>query len=317
MKRLYIKYQTPVGKGWADTATGFNIYSTNDGRNINRDYTTLKAYNQIAQEYHRTDYRVQIFAAQATLPDYYLSIGFPTTVENQTVGIAPIDLNFISSVLENPNYNEVYFAFNSNENPNGAGDIDVVTKSSYYSRNLETGKLVNLKTDEVIEDPAVSLTFWYTVKQVRGTLIYYMIVNPELVAIFRDIDCLVEDVEYRVLDDNDGSFSEALMNSTIEGGQLISKDLIYATSDTLVIDVLGNSIIHGFSGQKLPPSSLPPVDLVVESSLPYTVKNNLITLDMSGKSTGYVAYKWVTGTTLDASFVTDDESLIRKHVIIK
>lgn len=318
MKQIYIKYQTPVGKGWADAATGFNIYATGDGRNINKDLTTLKMYNQVAQEYHRTDYRVQIFAPQATLPENYLAIGFPTTVENQTIGIAPIDVGLITTTLENPNYNEVYFAFTPSEYPDGAGDLDVITKSSYYSRNLETGKIENVKTGTVIEDPAVSLTFWYTVKKVKNTTIYYMLVNPELVAIVHDIDNSLNDIEYRVLDDNDGSFGESLLNPSIEsGGLFISKDMIFATGETLVIDILGNSIIHGYSGQKLPASKLPAVDLVVESSAPYTVNNNLITLDLAGKSTAYVAYKWVTGTTLDASYVTEDESLIRKHVIIK
>lgn len=312
-KKVYIRYENVDGKSWATSAYGLNLYSTEPNSTIDWRVPAFKDYSNLVQQYRRSDVRNQLFKTVGNTPSTFLSIGVPTGIDGQTVSINSVDTTAIFEALSAPEYNSVHFAFNVLEHPEGAGDLDVVTKSTLYARNIKTGLLENCITKESFDVSKLSLSLWFTVYRIGNTDIYYMVVNPELLAVISNVDGTYEGVDYRLIGTEDSSFATEILNPSVTGGKLVGTNIIFATSDTLVIDVIGNSILHGYFGEIIPKTDLPTVDLSVDSSVAYTVDNNIITLDLTGNSSAFVNYKWITGSFLDFT----KEQLIKNFVIIK
>ena len=314
-KQLFIRYETPDGKSWADALASLNVYSTNPG--VSAGLADIKDYNQQVNRYRRMYYKMSVFKTVSENPATFLSIGYPTEIVDQTVTIKSIDTDFIFSKLATGKYQTVYFAFYFGDNPEGAGDLDVITKSNYYARNVETGNFENLATGAVITEENPSFSFWYNVSRMGNTEIYYMVINPEMVVVPYDIEGMFGGVDYRLLDNQNGTFGNAVFNPSVTGGVMIGKNIIVAESNTVVIDTLGNSALHGFSGNKIPKDQLPKIELDVLSSAPYNKDNNLVTVDVSSKPVSYVKIKWVTKSNLDFPTISLDESITENFVIIK
>lgn len=312
-KKVYIRYENVDGKSWATSAYGLNLYSTEPNSTLNWNIPAFRDYSNLVQQYRRSEIRNQLFKTVGNNPGTFLSIGIPTGIDGQTVSINAVDTDAIFEALNAPEYESVHFAFNALEHQEGAGDLDVVTKSTLYARNIKTGLLENCVTKESFDVTKLSLSLWFTVYRVSSTDIYYMVVNPELLAVISNIDGTYNGVDYRLIGTEDNSFATEILNPSITGGKLVGPNIIFATSDTLVIDILGNSILHGYFGEKIPDADLPVVDLSIDSSVEHTVDNHIITLDLAGASSAFVNYKWVTGSFLDFT----KEQLIKNFVIIK
>lgn len=313
-KKLYIKYDNTDGRSWSVADYSLNLYSVEPNETIGFKLSGFRDYSNFIDLYRRSDIRNQIFRTVGSQPDHFLSVGLPTGIEGQTVSVNSINTEGIMYSLDLPKYNSVMFAFNSVDHPEGAGDLDVVAKSDYYARNIETGLVEKCSTGEAYNRETLSLSIWYTVYQVGDSGIYYMVVNPDLLTIVTGIDGSYRGVDYRYIGAADDTFCNELLNpSIVSGGVFAGNDTILATDDSITIDIVGESIIHGSLGNKIPKNQLPNIRLSVESSVPYTVDNNLLTLNLAGKNAAYVNYKWVSGTFLDFT----REQLTRRFVIVK
>lgn len=310
-KKFYVRYETPDGKDWASVMARLNM--TNSEFVINSDPAKTRDYDQTITAYFHRDYRMQIFKTISANPTNFLSIGSPSGMTDQTVSISSIDFNVIESALKTGKYLSVFFAFYDNGQGEFVSDLDTVTVSQYYGRNKDTGKVENVKTGEVIEENYVKLSLWYNVVKIGNNDIYYLIANPNLVTITQNIGGTFEGVDYIELFTYDGGLAVATFKPLIaSGGKIVGTDNIAATSNTLKIDVTGDSIL--VRAHKNP---TPNVDLVVDSSVPYTVDNNILTLDLTGKEAAYVEYKWRTNSDLDFALYSQEGELKRSFVIHK
>lgn len=308
-KKFFIRYETPDGSSWTDAIASLNTYLSEDG--------ILQDHSQLAQRYRRADYKMSIFKTLSETPSSFLSIGFPTNISDQTVTIQSVDTDLIITKLNTGKYQSVYFAFYFGDNPDGAGDLDAVNKSGYYARNTETGYFENLTSGAVISEVNPKFSFWYCVSKIGNTDIYYMVLNPEMTTVTYDVDGTFNNTEYMLLNNHDGSFANAVFKPSVSGGELVNDSIIVATSNSITVDTLGKSAIHGFTGTKIPKDQLPVLNLDIQSSVPYTVDNNLVTLDISSKSVSYVKIKWITDSNLDFPMISSTESITESFVIIK
>jgi hypothetical protein len=247
----------------------------------------------------------------------YISIGIPTQYSNQTIAINNVNTQDLISVLDNPAYQSAYFAFNHTGIPD-IKTVDIIPNSTWYARNSNTGKMENAITGEVVEtgDEDLKFSIWFTVFHFKKSNIYYLVVNPNLLALNEDVSGEHGDAEYLVLTKHDGSFRSSVFSPTVDSGsKLIGENIIVTSNDTVTIDTLGNSYIHGFTGSRLDQSQLPEINLLVESPSTFVVNNNIINVTLD-KPVTYLTYKWVTNTPLDFT-VTGPDSLIYNFVIIK
>lgn len=310
-KKFYVRYETPDGKDWASVMARLNM--TNSEFVINADPAKTVDYDQTISAYFHRDYRMQIFKTISANPTGFLSIGSPSGMTDQTVSISSIDFNVIETALKTEKYLSVFFAFYDDGRDGYVSDLDTITVSDYYGRNKETGKVENVKTGQVLDENSVKLSLWYNVVKIGNNDIYYLIANPNLVTITQNIGGTFEGVDYRELFTYDGGLAASIFRPLIEsGGKIVGESNIAATSDTLKIDVTGDSFLDRVQGN---PS--PNVDLVVDSSVPYTVDNNILTLDLSGKEAAYVEYKWKTNSDLDFALYSQEGELKRSFVIHK
>ena len=310
-KKFYVRYETPDGDNWASVMSRLNM--TNSEFVINSDPAKTLDYEQMISAYFHRDYRMQIFKTIAENPSNFLSIGSPSGMSNQTVSISSIDFNLIESVLSSGKYLSVFFAFYDDGRDGYVSDLDTITQSNYYGRNKETGKVEDVKTGQVLEEDSVKLSLWYNVVKVGDNDIYYLIANPNLVTITQNIGGTFNGVDYIELFTYDGGLAVSVFKPLISsGGKIIGTDNIVAFNDTLKIDVTGDSILVRAHGN---PS--PNVDLVVDASVPYTVENNILTLNLTGKEAAYIEYKWKTDSDLDFALYSQEGELKRSFVIHK
>lgn len=316
-KKIFIRFETPDGISWSDCLECLNtFYDSSNHQTVIRDVSKIRDYSQIVSTYTRIDNRMRMFKTRAAGASH-ISIGIPTQYSNQTVAINNIKTEDLITVLDNPAYQSAYFAFNHT----GIADIktvDIIPNSTWYARNSATGKMENAITGEVVEADNEDLKFsiWFTVFYFKDTDIYYLVVNPNLLALNEDVSGEHGDTEYLVLTKHDGSFRTSVFSPTVDSeSKLIGENIIVTSNDTVTIDTLGNSYIHGFSGNKLDQDQLPKINLLVESPSAYVVNNNIITVTLD-KPVTYLSYKWITGTSLDFT-VTGPESLIYNLAIIK
>ena len=316
-KKIFIRFETPDGTSWADCIECLNtFYEGSTDQTVTRDVSKIRDYSQIVSTYTRIDNRMRMFKTRPAGTSH-ISIGIPTQFLNQSIAINNINTEDLISVLDNPAYQSAYFAFNHTGIPD-IKTVDIIPNSTWFARNSVSGKIENAITGELVEtsEDTLKLSIWFTVFRIKDNDIYYLVVNPNLLALNEDVSGTHGDTDYLVLTSHDGSFRNGVFSPTVDSGsRLISENIIVTSGDTVTIDTLGNSYIHGFDGTKLAQDQLPKVNLLVDSPSTYTVDNNIISITVD-KPVTYLTYKWVTGTPLDYT-VTGGESLIYNLVIIK
>lgn len=316
-KKIFVRFERPTGRSWAVTLDHINIHAEKLCA-VERNLSSIKDYDQQVAYNTRTPRKSVLFKSFKPETTNFLCIGYPLAIANQTVTIAEVNQDLIASTLSKPEYTSMYFAFFINDNPEGAGDLDVITKSAYYARNVQTGKFVRLADGSEIESNNIPFTFWYKVEKIKNSEIYNLTVNAELCGIYGDIEGSCNGFDFKVLGVDDESFGKAMLCPAIlSGGIIVGENQIFSSADTLVIDTLGNSILHGYGNQRIADHELPAMELAVESSVPYTINNNVITLDISNRRNAYIKYRWIAGNDLDLLSSSSSESLAKAFVIIR
>lgn len=312
MKNIFIRYDTAEGKSWASCLEGLNSFSNSE----TFDPTTLRDYQQHIDYYYRFDNnKIRIFKTVSDDPKNFLSLGVPSRTKDQTICISSLDTDKIFKALSESKYDTVYFAY-KHVSGESAREIDLMEKSKYYARNTLTGLVENVETGEHFVEEKVSMSIWYAVYQMGDSDIYYLVINPNLLMVVEDINGVHNDIKYKVVNSHDGNMKESVFKPGFEGGTLIGNNIIYTNNDEVIIDVYGNSALHGYTGYKLPKDDLPKIEMKVESSTEYKLVGDKISVNMSGKNVAYVKYSWRTHTPLDY-FFTGEEKLEYSFVIIR
>lgn len=311
MKKVFIKVQSSVGQSWADSIESINSYT----EGVSTDTVeTLKNERNFEQ---RVNVYTQIANQVKMTPDngnFKIQIAVPRD------GIEPrvIDMTeaFNTLTVQNGFYEAVHFGFIFGEDGRGK-DYEVIQNSIFFARDPNTNRFVNAVTEEEITDKDyLEAAVWFTMYRVRGTHLYYMIVNPNLVSVPEDLGGKFEDVQYFHLNTRDGTFRSKVFAPSITGGKIVGNNIIVATADEVVIDTFGLSMLHYESGAPLDEDLPTTIEMLVESSAPYTREKNVINVDMAGKNVATLTYQWLTGTYLDSA-LTGEESLRYSFAIIK
>jgi hypothetical protein len=319
-KKIFIRTETSVSTSWADSLETLNTYyDGNSGVGVKRpDVTKIKDYEQIANTYIRIDSRMRLFKSRGANTSTFLSIGIPTALENQNLSHKGVDSNIIFLALDKSKYDSVHFGFVFDKQE-AVNESEVVTQSVYFARNKETGIFEDVVTGlELTEKTVFESSIWFTVYRVSDTNIYYLITNTNLLMVHEDLNGEKNGVDYVVLNSHDGTFKTSVFVPSFSSNVVDIGDnlLLVSEGDNLVIDTLGNSFLHGFTGVKLPQNELPSVKLEVETNVDYTINGSQISIDMSDKKIAYIKYRWITNTPLDYSIV-GAEALTYNFVIMK
>lgn len=313
-KKIFIRYDTSEGYSWSD------CLETTNTEVAGVDSSTIKDFDQPVHYYYKSDNKIRIFKTDndnTNLP--YLSIGLPVGVRNQSFAINYIDFNLITSTLEKSKFDAIHFAYHHKEGEDpriSAKRLDIMETSSYYARNKKSKKMQNVVTGEDITSPEVIMSVWFTVFKLGDTDTYYLVVNPNLVSITNDLTGSTKTEHYYLINAHDGNLKTAVFKPSFSGCKQIGDNILYTDGDTIGIDVLGNSFLHGFSGgKKMPYAELPFLESVIDSSFEYTREQNTLTFNVD-KNVGYIKYNLKTNTPLDY-FLSGAEKLEYSFVVIK
>lgn len=310
-KRIFIRYDTSEGNSWADCLECLN----NDTTKAQKDISTVSEYSQHVNYYYKADNKMRLFKSQwddNTKP--YLSIGIPSRTKNQSVAVNFVNFDIIATETAKTKYNSIHFAYlhNDKENPRS---LDIVEKSGYFARNNITGKMEDLQTGLEVQGDSVTMSIWYTVFKIGADEMYYLVVNPNLVSVTEDLDGSFKDETYYLINTHDGNLKESVFTPSFDGCITVGDNILYTSGDTVTIDVLGNSLMHGFAGKRLSYAELPFLPVSLDSTFKVDrVENKLIV--QVDKNVGYVKYSFVTNTSLDY-FLSGKEKLEYSFVIIK
>lgn len=318
-EKIFIRTETSISSSWADSLETLNTFYTGDLREKTDrpDVSKIADYEQQANTYVRIDNRMTLFRNRNTNSNNFLALGIPTSLENQKVAYKEIDFESILNALKSKKYDSVHFGFYFDKKET-VNEAVVVENSIILARNKETKKFENVLTgEELCQDDNLELALWFTTYTIGDTGIFYVVTNTNLLVIHEDLTGEKNGIDYVVINSHDGNFKSSVFAPSFSSEVvMVGDNVLFANSDKFTIDVLGNSFIHGFSGEKIPKEQLPNIELSIESSVPFDIDNNLITINMENKNVAYLKYRWVTGTCLDYAFI-GKESLIYNYIIVK
>jgi hypothetical protein len=148
MSYIFFKTENSVSKSWGDVAEGLNsryVGPHKDWLNTPDYRGGITDYEQQIDSHVKIGNRLGLYKS----PEKSLAIAVAAPTPGQTLGTKQLDINFIKSQLES-GIKCVYFAYNFKEK--ATDQTKVVEKTSYYGRNVLTGNLTNLETNEEFED---------------------------------------------------------------------------------------------------------------------------------------------------------------------
>lgn len=312
MKQVFIKIQSSVGQSWADAIEGINSYSVGlsddpvEALKNERDYEqTANVYTQVSNLIKFTPNGDGNFTVQIAVP-------------RGDEGIKVIEMSeaFEALTPSNGKYESVYYGYIFEKNGR-AKDFEVIENSRFFARDPESKRFVDAVTGEEISDSDyIEAAVWLTMYRVSGTQIYYMVINPNLLAVSEDLSGKFEDARYYHLNTRDGTFRNRVFAPSVKGGTLVGDNIIVATEDTVEIDTFGLSMLH-YDSRQVSQENIPAkVEMQVKSSLPATREGSVISVDVSTKNIGTLTYQWVTRSYLDSA-LAGNEALKYSFVIIK
>ncbi len=312
MKQVFIKVQSSVGQSWADAIESINAYSVGLSDDPVQSLKNERNYDQKANVYTQIANLIKL--SPTGDGNFTVQIAVPRGED----GIKTINMSeaFTALTPSNGSYESVQYGYIF-EKEGKVKDVEVIENSRFFARDPDSKRFVDAITGEELSDSdTVEMAVWLTMYRVSGTHIYYMIVNPNLLAVSEDLSGKFEDARYYHLNTRDGTFRNKVFAPTIKGGSLVGDNIIVATEDTVEIDTFGLSMLHYDSGDILPENIPPKIEMVVNSSLPVSRESSVITVDVSDKNIGTLTYQWITRSYLDSS-LTGNESLKYSFVIIK
>lgn len=309
MTQVFIKVQSSVGQSWADAAESTNSYITELSDDPLQALYNEKEYEQKINAYTQVSNLIKLVKNDK---NFTISTAVPRENGNKLVDMSKA---FETLTAGNGSFGAVHFGYIFDSSR--VKDTDVIDNSIFFARDPDSNKFVNAETlDEISDENIIEAAIFFTIYRVRGTSIYYMVINPNLIAVPEDLSGDYDDIEYFHINSRDGNFKSRVFRPSITGGTLVGDNIIVATEDEITIDTFGLSALH-FKSKRVSQDNLPAkINMTVKSSFPQTREGSVITLDLSGKSVGTLSYQWVTGTYLD-SCLTGNESLKYNFAIIK
>lgn len=309
MTQVFIKVQSSVGQSWADAAESTNSYITELSDDPLQALYNEKEYEQKINAYTQVSNLIKLVKNDK---NFTISTAVPRENGNKLVDMSKA---FETLTAGNGSFGAVHFGYIFDSSR--VKDTDVIDNSIFFARDPDSNKFVNAETlDEISDENIIEAAIFFTIYRVRGTSIYYMVINPNLIAVPEDLSGDYDDIEYFHINSRDGNFKSRVFRPSITGGTLVGDNIIVATEDEITIDTFGLSALH-FKSKRVSQDNLPAkINMTVKSSFPQTREGSVITLDLSGKNVGTLSYQWVTGTYLD-SCLTGNESLKYNFAIIK
>lgn len=309
MTQVFIKVQSSVGQSWADAAESTNSYITELSDDPLQTLYNEKEYEQKINAYTQVSNLIKLVKNDK---NFTISTAVPRENGNKLVDMSKA---FETLTAGNGSFGAVHFGYIFDSSR--VKDTDVIDNSIFFARDPDSNKFVNAETlDEISDESIIEAAIFFTIYRIRGTSIYYMVINPNLIAVPEDLSGDYDDIEYFHINSRDGNFKSRVFRPSITGGTLVGDNIIVATEDKVTIDTFGLSALH-FKSKRVSQDNLPAkINMTVKSSFPQTREGSVITLDLSGKSVGTLSYQWVTGTYLD-SCLTGNESLKYNFAIIK
>lgn len=309
MTQVFIKVQSSVGQSWADAAESTNSYITELSDDPLQTLYNEKEYEQKINAYTQVSNLIKLVKNDK---NFTISTAVPRENGNKLVDMSKA---FETLTAGNGSFGAVHFGYIFDSSR--VKDTDVIDNSIFFARDPDSNKFVNAETlDEISDENIIEAAIFFTIYRVRGTSIYYMVINPNLIAVPEDLSGDYDDIEYFHINSRDGNFKSRVFRPSITGGTLVGDNIIVATEDEITIDTFGLSALH-FKSKRVSQDNLPAkINMTVKSSFPQTREGSVITLDLSGKNVGTLSYQWVTGTYLD-SCLTGNESLKYNFAIIK
>lgn len=314
MKQLFVKVQSSVGQSWADALEGVNGYLEKITEDPVEALKATKEHTQKVRMYTQISNLIKL--SPNGDGNFTVSTAVPRP-EGRGVKVVDMSKAFDALKPKNGSFDAIHYGFIFKED-SSLKDIDVIENSNFFGRDPSTDRFVDPFTREEVnaESNAFEAAIWFSIYKIKATDIYYMVVNPNLIAVSGNLRGTYEDAEYYHLNTRDGTFRENVFAPTVQGGLLITENLIIANNDTITIDTFGLSLLHSKSGV-IDANNLPSkIEMSIVSSLPYTRDGSKITIDLANKSVGTVSYRWITGSFLDSS-LAGNESLKYTFAIIK
>ena len=314
MSTIIFNTENSVSKSWADVAEGLNYEYRGPAEEWGNtaDYLGgLTDHDQQISSFVKISNKIALYKS----PEKTLAICVAAPTPGQTLGIKHLDLELIKKQLDS-GIKVVYFGYAFTEE--SVSQTDVVERSSYYGRNLLNNRLTDLVTNEERTEN-FSAALWMAWYKFKDADIYYCILNDNLLdsTLIRtetsDVSFADQEDTYILLNTQDGNFKEAVFAPGLNGAKFVG-DIIVTENAKFEIDVFQQSQLHKNNGARLPDDALPTKNIKVESSMGATIENNRITVDLGEKTTGFVSYKWWTGTDLD---FTKNEELKYSFVVVK
>ena len=310
MKKVFIKVQSSVGQSWADSIESINAYSAGISDDPVQNLRNQKNYDQKVNVYAQISNLIKLSPANGNFK-------VEVAVKRGEGGEKEINMSQAFAALKSSNgsYDVIHYGYIFDETGR-AKDVDVIDNSKFFARDPDSGRLVDAVTEEEITNAdSVQAAVWFSMYRIRATEIYYIVINPNLIAVPDELSGTFGDTIYYHLNTSDGTFRTKVLAPNIKGGTLVGNNIIVATADSVEIDTFGLSMLHYESGEISQDNIPSKIEMIVKSSLDTSRTGSVITVNMN-KPVGTLSYQWITGSYLDSSLV-GNESLKYDFVLIK
>ena len=187
---------------------------------------------------------------------------------------------------------------------------DILKSAIYYTRdNFPDGHIVDVKNGRQItsdeEDTAQVITYFYAYKLVDQP-IYFIIFNPEMIALDGNVEFSNERAHYRIIDQHAGSFANQLLTPKMSKNAFpLDSNWYVVSGDKFTMDVGKlSSVTNAYGIYPQAVKVMSDLNVVHEKGNKYTVYFN------EGQTHGFISLRLNTGTMFDYSLIGSKNRLI-------
>lgn len=299
-KVFLIQTEMGIPDPWNDSINMCNVAVNPGLDSVNNN--NAQGYKSQMSFFQRVDTRFVISSSEDSGADLILKK--PYSVNGPHLGIQ-IKLDDIVSMIEKTPFGIVLFA-------SPFGDIknhqEAVESATFYSR-INTGEVINLKTDDIVENP----TFipWFFAYKTKELPLYYIVMNPHSI---------------QITDNFEGEYGEnkvyTISNHLKNVSELIFKPKfgrnVRQIGDHNLVVKGEEFTLHPFETwfvKKHFPHFFDNATIKIDTNFDYEIVEKKIKIKSLNKKRGFLSIRWNSGTLMDMTFAGSKNRFFKEYIV--
>lgn len=299
-KVFLIQTEMGIPDPWNDSINMSNVAVNPGLGSVNNN--NAQAYESQMSFFQRVDNRFVISSSDHSGADLILKK--PYSVDNIHLGIQ-IKLDDIASMIEKTPFNIVLYASPFN---NVRNHQEAVESATFYSR-ISTGEVVNLKTNDIVENP----TFipWFFAYKTKDLPLYYIVMNPYSIQITENFEGQYGENKVYTISNHLKNISELIFKPKFSRNvRQIGDHNLVVRGDEFTVQPFDTWFV-----KKHFPDFFENVAVKIDTNFEYSIADRKIKINSLNKKRGFLSVRWNSGTLMDMTFGASKNRFFKEYIV--